>query len=171
MVLVVLVWLWSALWCPLATPTVLLGFLLPGTWGISSRLLQQSAAAAPYLGQGVSYHVGHHPWPQAWGSSYRLPPWPWRWGSSSWLPPLTSDVGKLLSAAAPALLQPGALGCYSWPQARGSSSRPRFCAVLHSRHASAFVAWSEVKVSQSCPTLCNHMDYTVPGILQARILE
>ena len=60
---VVLVWLdWlvfceygfnvSALWCPLATPTVLLGFLLPWAWGISSRLLQQSAAAAPYLGQG-----------------------------------------------------------------------------------------------------------------------
>ena len=36
----------SALWGPLATPTVLLGFLLP--WGISSQLLQQSAAAAPY---------------------------------------------------------------------------------------------------------------------------
>ena len=34
---------------PLATPTVLLGFLLPWTWGISSRLLQQNAAAAPYL--------------------------------------------------------------------------------------------------------------------------
>ena len=30
---------------------------------------------------------------------------------------------------------------------------------------------SEVKVAQSCPTLCNHMDYTVHGILQARILE
>ena len=37
---------------PLATPTILLGFLLPWTWGISSRLLQQSAAAAPYLGEG-----------------------------------------------------------------------------------------------------------------------
>ena len=47
---VVLVWLdWlvfceygfsvSAFWCPLATPTVLLGFLLPWMWGISSRLL------------------------------------------------------------------------------------------------------------------------------------
>ena len=53
---VVLVWLdWlvfcdygfsvSALWCPLATPTVLLGFLLPWAWGISSRLLQQSTAS------------------------------------------------------------------------------------------------------------------------------
>ena len=33
----------SAHWCPLATPTVLPRFLLPWTWGISSRLLQQSA--------------------------------------------------------------------------------------------------------------------------------
>ena len=31
--------------------------------------------------------------------------------------------------------------------------------------------WSEVKVSQSCPTLCNPMDYTIPEILQVRILE
>ena len=30
---------------------------------------------------------------------------------------------------------------------------------------------SERKVAQSCPTLCNPMDYTVRGILQARILE
>ena len=55
---VVLVWLdWlvfcdygfsvSSLWCRLATPTILLGFLLLWTWGISSWLLQQSAAAAP----------------------------------------------------------------------------------------------------------------------------
>ena len=29
----------------------------------------------------------------------------------------------------------------------------------------------KVKVTQSCPTLCNTMDYTVRGILQARILE
>ena len=29
----------------------------------------------------------------------------------------------------------------------------------------------KVKVAQSCPTLCDPMDYTVPGILQARILE
>ena len=42
----------SALWCPLLAPTILLGFLLPWTWGISSRMLQQSTAAAPYLGQG-----------------------------------------------------------------------------------------------------------------------
>ena len=54
----------SALWCSLKTPTVLLGFLLPWTWGISSWLLQQSAAAAPYFG---------------WG----CPSWPWTWSSSS----------------------------------------------------------------------------------------
>ena len=30
---------------------------------------------------------------------------------------------------------------------------------------------SEVKVAQSCLTLCNPMDYTVQGLLQARILE
>ena len=29
----------------------------------------------------------------------------------------------------------------------------------------------EVKVAQLCPTLCDSMDYTVHGILQARILE
>ena len=29
----------------------------------------------------------------------------------------------------------------------------------------------KVNVAQSCPTLCNPMDYTVHGILQAKILE
>ena len=29
----------------------------------------------------------------------------------------------------------------------------------------------KVKVAQSCPTLCEPMDYIVHGILQARILE
>ena len=32
----------SSLWCPLTILTVLLGFLLPWTWGISSWLLQHS---------------------------------------------------------------------------------------------------------------------------------
>ena len=31
--------------------------------------------------------------------------------------------------------------------------------------------YSEVKVAQSCPTLCGPMDYTVHGILQVRTLE
>ena len=38
-------------------------------WGISSRLLQQSASTAPNLGHGVSPHS--------------RPSWPWTWGSSS----------------------------------------------------------------------------------------
>ena len=29
----------------------------------------------------------------------------------------------------------------------------------------------KVKVAQTCPTLCDLMDYTVHGILQVRILE
>ena len=29
----------------------------------------------------------------------------------------------------------------------------------------------KVEVAQLCPTLCDPMDYTVPGVLQARILE
>ena len=29
----------------------------------------------------------------------------------------------------------------------------------------------KVSVSQSCPTLCDPMDYTVHGVLQAGILE
>ena len=29
----------------------------------------------------------------------------------------------------------------------------------------------KVRVAQSCPVLCNPIDYTVRGILQARILE
>ena len=124
---VVLVWLdWLvfceygfsvfALWCPLAKPTVLLGFLLPSAWGISSQLLQQSTAIAPYLRRGVSPHR-RSSWPSMWdgssrpscacaatapGNSSRPPPLVsglGAWGSSSRLPPLTSDAGYLLSAA------------------------------------------------------------------------
>ena len=78
---------------PSGNTYVLLGFLLPRTWGISSRLLQQSTAAAPYLGRGVSSH-SH-------------PSWPWMWRSCLSPPaPRSSrslEVGLLLSATAPAL--------------------------------------------------------------------
>ena len=33
------------------------------------------------------------------------------------------------------------------------------------------ICMEQVKVTQSCLSLCNPMDYTVHGILQARILE
>ena len=74
---------------PLPAPTIFLGFFLPRTWGISSRLIQQSAAAAPYLG------------PR---------------GISSWPPSLTSDMGLLLSAAAPDL------GCVVVPPGRAEAT-------------------------------------------------
>ena len=47
----------------------------------------------------------------------------------------------------------------------GSYGSPilRFLRNLHT------ILYSEVKVAQSCPILCNPMDYTVHGILQARI--
>ena len=48
----------SALWCPLETPTVLLGYLLTWSWGLSSRQLQQSSSAAPSPGHGVA-PLGH----------------------------------------------------------------------------------------------------------------
>ena len=67
----------STLWCPLATPIILRGFLLPWTWGISWRLLQQSAASAPYLGWGISPH-GHPSWPWTW-SNRQIWPWSMEW--------------------------------------------------------------------------------------------
>ena len=45
------------------------------------------------------------------------------------------------------------------------------CVRLQSKGDFFFLIKFEVKVSQSCPTLCDPMDYTVRGILQARILE
>ena len=33
------------------------------------------------------------------------------------------------------------------------------------------ISFMKVKVTQLCPTLCDLMDYTVHGILQARILK
>ena len=35
----------------------------------------------------------------------------------------------------------------------------------------SFLEKVKVRVAQSCPPLCDPTDYTVPGILQARILE
>ena len=55
-------WLWFQCVCPLAAPTVLLGFLLPWTWGISSQLLQQSAATAPYFGRVSPHSCPSRPW-------------------------------------------------------------------------------------------------------------
>ena len=78
----------SALWCPLSVPTVLLGFLLPWTWGISSWLLQQSAADAPHLGYGLSPH--------------RRGSWLWTWYLlSTAAPDLGCGVSPLFPLATP----------------------------------------------------------------------
>ena len=47
----------------------------------------------------------------------------------------------------------------------------QFSVELQKRIVSTYLIWLKMKVAQLCPTLCNHMDYTVHGILQARILE
>ena len=128
-------WVWFQYVCPLATPTILLGFLLPWAWGISSRLLQQSAATAPYLGWGVSPHCRPF-WPWTWSSSSRpscacAATAPCTWGCSSRPPPLASDGGSsfqlllrcrslALSATAPDLgREVTPLGCR--PSGMGSS--------------------------------------------------
>ena len=49
---------------------------------------------------------------------------------------------------------------------------PMVCSVVPTSHYYWCPQWKvKVKVTESCPTLCNPMDYTVHGILQARILE
>ena len=63
----------------------------PWTWGMSSHLLQQSAAAAPYIGWGVSPY-SHTSWLWTWSSSSRpscacAATALWAWGSSSRLLP------------------------------------------------------------------------------------
>ena len=58
----------------------------------------------------------------------------------------------------------------SWPrdQTQVSCIAGRFFTIWATKET----IWnSEVKVTQSCPTLCNLTDYTVFGILQARILD
>ena len=45
-----------------------------------------------------------------------------------------------------------------------------FCEIRGAGDILCILKWSEVKVAQSCLTLCNPMDYTVHGILQARML-
>ena len=87
----------SALWCPLATPSILLGFLLPWTLVICSRLLQRNAATAPYLGWRVSSHS--RAWPWTWRSSSlpscaRAATASERWACSSWQLPLPRAWGS-----------------------------------------------------------------------------
>ena len=61
----------------------------------------------------------------------------------------------------------GILVSYSLPEGRAGEG-------LHGDFSSfsvEFFGIVKVKVAQLCPTLCDLIDYTVCGILQARILE
>ena len=55
------------------------------------------------------------------------------------------------------------------PPTRGNL-HPNFYAQ-HCLSLYGFTNYVKVNITQSCPTLCNSVDYTVHGILQARILE
>ena len=59
-------------------------------------------------------------------------------------------------------------------QATCKGNPKRLTADLSAETLEARRKWQDilkVKVTQSCPSLCDPMDYTVHGILQARILE
>ena len=45
------------------------------------------------------------------------------------------------------------------------------CEIKDHELGKTWIYLVKVKVAQLCPTLCNPMDYTVHGILQARLLE
>ena len=71
---------------------------------------------------------------------------------------------SVLAWRIPGTEEPGGLpsmGSQSWTWIKRLSS-------IQSQHLyplSTSVKWSEVQVAQSCPTLCNPMDYIVHGIL------
>ena len=49
--------------------------------------------------------------------------------------------------------------------------KPPTCKKARTQYMWSTINEAKAKVTQSCLTLCNTMDYTVHGILQARILE
>ena len=87
----------SSVWCPLATPTVLLGFLLTWTWGISSQLIQKGQPPLLTLDEVTPPDLEHGVAPLGppiptqlllIGRRVAPPsrcPWLWTWGSSSLL--------------------------------------------------------------------------------------
>ena len=108
------------------------------------------------------------------------------WGRSSRPPPLASGLGLLLPATAPYLrrgVAPLGHSCalsVSPTQSRVGSIigatltlRVKFAQDIPFVHDSqpALWNWLKVKVTQSCSTVCDPMDYTVRGILQATILD
>ena len=118
----------SALWSPLSVPTILLGFLLPWAWGISSRLLQQSTATAPYLGWGVSPYC-HRSWPSTWDSSSRPSCEILVWGPiGSWVVGWGQGISKdswISKGSLPGTLQNGVFLLTKWSSLDSSGSSPQ----------------------------------------------
>ena len=67
----------SVLWCPLSVPTILLGFLLPWMWGISSQLFQQSTQKRcpfHYMGLECKSRKSRNTW-----NNRQIWPWSTEW--------------------------------------------------------------------------------------------
>ena len=64
---------------------------------------------------------------------------------------------------------PGLSECWEWCLVL--SEFPTECGICFCTKEPMYFKEGKVKVAQSCLTLCIPMDYTVHGILQARILE
>ena len=70
----------------------------------------------------------------------------------------------------------GSAGEYQADERAGQTHTPFILALPSRRHftshqgSPSFIK-VKMKVTQSCPTVCDPMDYTVLGILQARILD
>ena len=64
--------------------------------------------------------------------------------------------------------------CFSYFNQNNTFETTKLCKSSHCFNGDAVYCRNEkvrVKVTQSCLTLCESMDYTVHGVLQARILE
>ena len=77
----------------------------------------------------------------------------------------------LLTCTFPSFLPPSKDIITVYPDAQVKASASSLIPSIFSPLMFNFCKVYPVKVAQSCPTLCNLMDYTVHGILQARILE